>query len=143
MNVSGTFPKDRGKADWRDPINDPRNNCGTHFCTSPLNVSLETIRLFYFRCLPRYFLKKKKTIYRLQVRSQELIFKKVKIALYPRIMTKSRILAALVFTWLISIFVPLIQLFWYEPVHGEMPLPNNYLMYDIFCVAIIVLLHLR
>ena len=61
---------------------------------------------------------------------------------YPRVMTKSRILTALVFTWLISLFVSLIQLFWYEPVHGEMPLPNKYLIYDIFCVAIIVLLPL-
>ena len=44
-------------ADGRDPINDPRNTRGTHFGTSPLIVSLRTIRLeirlSYFRCLSR------------------------------------------------------------------------------------------
>ena len=61
---------------------------------------------------------------------------------YPRILTKSRILVILVYTWLISLFVSLIQLSWYDPVWKEMPLPNSYLIYDILCVAIIVLLPL-
>ena len=55
------FPKGKGKhwptADGCDPINDPRNTRGTHFGTSPLIVSLQTIRLeirlSYFRCLSR------------------------------------------------------------------------------------------
>ena len=54
MNVSfaetsGTFPREREKhwpiADGRDHINNPRNTCGTQFGTSPLIVSLETIRI--------------------------------------------------------------------------------------------------
>ena len=61
---------------------------------------------------------------------------------YPRILTKSRIVAMLLHTRLISLFVSLIQLSWYDPVWREMPLPNNYLIHDIFCVAIIVLLPL-
>lgn len=61
---------------------------------------------------------------------------------YPRILTKFRILVVLLYTWLISLFVSLIQLSWYDRVWKEMPLPNNYLIYDIFCLAIIVLLPL-
>lgn len=64
---------------------------------------------------------------------------------YPRILTKSRILTVLVYTWVISLFVSLIQLAWYDPDHEwkEIPtLPSNDLIYDIFCVTIIVLLPL-
>ncbi|XP_078342665.1 histamine H2 receptor-like [Oculina patagonica] len=62
---------------------------------------------------------------------------------YPRILTKSRILTLLGYTWFISLLVSLIQLAWYDPEWKETPsLPNNDLIYDIFCVTIIVLLPL-
>ena len=58
---------------------------------------------------------------------------------YPRILTKSRILTVLGYTWFISLFVSLIQLAWYGPEWKEIPsFPNNDLIYDIFCVAVIV-----
>ena len=62
---------------------------------------------------------------------------------YPRIVTKPRILTSLVYTWFISLFVSLIQLSWYAPEWKQVPsLPNEDLIYDIFCVTIIVLLPL-
>lgn len=62
---------------------------------------------------------------------------------YPRIVTKPRILTALVYTWFISLFVSLTQLSWYAPEWKQVPsLPNEGLIYDIFCVTIIVLLPL-
>jgi len=62
---------------------------------------------------------------------------------YPRIVTKPRILTALVYTWFISQFVSLIQLSWYTHEWKQVPsLPNEDLIHDIFCVAIIVLLPL-
>ena len=62
---------------------------------------------------------------------------------YPRILTKSRILTVLVYTWVISLLVSLIQLSWYNPEWKEISsLPNNDLIYDIFCVTAIVLLPL-
>ena len=62
---------------------------------------------------------------------------------YPRILTKSRILTLLGHTWFISLFVSLIQLAWYDPEwKNASSFPNNDLIYDIFCVTVIVLLPL-
>ena len=49
--TSGTVNRDRKKnwpiAERRIPANDPRNNCGTHFCPSPLLLSKVTNVLKY------------------------------------------------------------------------------------------------
>ena len=62
---------------------------------------------------------------------------------YSRILTKSRILTVLAYTWVISLFTSLIQLSWYSPEWKEIStIWNNDFIYDIFCVTVIVLLPL-
>ena len=62
---------------------------------------------------------------------------------YPRIVTKPRILVVLTGTWTISLFLSLIQLSWSDTSSEDQKrAEKQYLIYDFFCIAFIVVLPL-